>query len=102
MTGFSTGPGYDLASGWGTIFAPTFVPALVAQIDKMHGADRTSRQAHKLLLALDRKISASPRKAVAGQTVTISGNGFVPGRTPNGTTQQMASASSRHFLASSG
>jgi len=86
VTGFSTGPGYDLASGWGTIFAPTFVPALVAQIDKMHGADRTSRQAHKLLLALGRKISASPRKAVVGQTVTISGNGFIPGRTPNGTT----------------
>jgi hypothetical protein len=88
VTGFSTGPGYDLASGWGTIFAPTFVPALVGQIDKMHGADRTSRQAHKLLLALDRKISASPRKAVVGQTVTVTGNGFIPGSTPNGTTQE--------------
>jgi hypothetical protein len=85
VTGFATGPGYDLASGWGTISAPTFVPALVGQIDKMHGADRTSRQAHKALLALDRKISASPRKATVGQTVTISGNGFIPGSTPNGT-----------------
>ncbi|HEY3906510.1 MAG TPA: S8 family serine peptidase [Streptosporangiaceae bacterium] len=85
VTGFATGPGYDIASGWGTIFAPTFVPALVKQIDNMHGPLRTSRQAHKLLLALNRNISASPRKATVGQTVTISGNGFIPGRTPNGT-----------------
>jgi len=85
VTGFATGPGYDIASGWGTIYAPNFVPALVNQIDSMHGPDRTSRQAHHLLLALDRNISASPRKAVVGQTVTISGNGFIPGRTPNGT-----------------
>ncbi len=87
VTGFATGPGYDIASGWGTIWAPTFVPALVGQIDSMHGALRTSRQAHHLLLALDRNISASPRKATPGQMVTISGNGFIPGRTPNGTTQ---------------
>jgi subtilase family serine protease len=28
VTGFTAGPGYDLASGWGTIDAATFVPAL--------------------------------------------------------------------------
>jgi subtilase family serine protease len=28
VTGFSAGPGYDLASGWGTIDAAKFVPAL--------------------------------------------------------------------------
>jgi subtilase family serine protease len=28
ITGFAAGPGYDLASGVGTIFAPDFVPAL--------------------------------------------------------------------------
>ncbi len=86
VTGFATGPGYDLASGWGTIWAPTFVPALVGQIDSMHGADRTSRQAHHALLALQRKITASPRKATVGQMVTVTGAGFIPGNTPNGTT----------------
>ena len=86
VTGFATGTGYDLASGWGTINAPVFVPALVQQIDSMHGADRTSRQAHRLLLALQRGITVSPRKPfAAGQTVTITGNGFIPGSTPNGT-----------------
>ena len=28
VTGFNAGPGYDLASGWGTINAARFVPAL--------------------------------------------------------------------------
>jgi subtilase family serine protease len=28
VTGFPAGPGYDLSSGWGTIDAATFVPAL--------------------------------------------------------------------------
>ncbi len=28
VTGYTAGPGYDLASGWGTINAATFVPAL--------------------------------------------------------------------------
>jgi len=28
VTGFTASPGYDLASGWGTIDAAKFVPAL--------------------------------------------------------------------------
>ena len=28
VIGFSAGPGYDLASGWGTINAAKFIPAL--------------------------------------------------------------------------
>ena len=37
VTGFSTAAGYDIASGWGTIYAPASAPALVAQIDRQHG-----------------------------------------------------------------
>jgi Subtilase family len=85
VTGFATGTGYDIASGWGTIYAPNFVPALVAQLDSVPGTDKPSRQAHHLLLGLDRAISASPRKATVGQTVTITGQGFIPGSSPNGT-----------------
>ena len=86
VTGFATGTGYDIASGWGTIYAPNFVPALVAQLDSVPGAAKPSRQAHHLLLALERAGSASPRKPLPGQTVTVTGTGFIPGRTPNGTT----------------
>ena len=40
VTGFRAGPGYDLDTGWGTIDAAKFVPALVKQID--HRGHRSS------------------------------------------------------------
>jgi hypothetical protein len=86
VTGFSTATGYDLASGWGTIYAPNFVPALVGQIDRQHGPAQPSRQAQAELNQLRARISTSARVVASGQTVTITGNGFIPGRTPNGTT----------------
>jgi hypothetical protein len=86
VTGFSTGPGYDIASGWGTIYAPNFVPALVRQIDRQHGPFQPSRQAQDALNQLQANISTSARKVANGQTVTITGRGFIPGSTPNGTT----------------
>jgi hypothetical protein len=86
VTGFSTGPGYDIASGWGTIYAPNFVPALVAQIDSQHGPGQPSRQAQDELNQLRANISTSAGQVASGQAVTITGHGFIPGRTPNGTT----------------
>jgi Subtilase family len=86
VTGFSTGPGYDIASGWGTIYAPNFVPALVAQIDSQHGPGQPSRRAQDALDQLEASISTSADQVPTGQTVTITGNGFIPGSTPNGTT----------------
>jgi hypothetical protein len=86
VTGYSTGPGYDIASGWGTIYAPAFVPALVRQIDRQHGPFQPSRQAGDLLRQLESNIQVSARSVASGQTVTVTGNGFIPGSTPNGTT----------------
>jgi Subtilase family len=86
VTGFSTATGYDIASGWGTIYAPAFVPALVAQIDRQHGPGQPSRQAQDALNRLRANISASAARVASGQTVTITGHGFIPGRSPNGTT----------------
>jgi hypothetical protein len=86
VTGYSTGPGYDIASGWGTIYAPDFVPALVAQIDRQHGPGQPSRQARHALNRLQSNISESAGEVVSGQTVTVTGHGFIPGRSPNGTT----------------
>ncbi len=86
VTGFSTATGYDIASGWGTIFAPAFVPALAEQIDRQHGPDQPSRQAFDALSRLQANISASADKVASGQTVTITGTGFMPGSSPNGTT----------------
>jgi hypothetical protein len=86
VTGYSTGPGYDIASGWGTIYAPAFVPALVRQIDRQHGPFRPSLLAQDALNRLRSSISESAFKVASGRTVTVTGNGFIPGRTPNGTT----------------
>jgi hypothetical protein len=86
VTGYSTGPGYDIASGWGTIYAPAFVPALVRQIDRQHGWNDPSRRAQQDLNRLEGKVSSSAYHVASGQTVTITGRGFIPGSTPNGTT----------------
>jgi hypothetical protein len=86
VTGYSTGPGYDIASGWGTIYAPAFVPALIRQINGQHGPLQPSRVAQDALNRLQSNISESANKVAGGQTVTVTGRGFIPGRTPNGTT----------------
>ena len=86
VTGFSTATGYDLASGWGTIYAPDFVPALVAQINGQHGPDQPSRLAQDELDQLQANISTSAGQVATGQTVTVTGKGFIAGSTPNGTT----------------
>jgi type II secretory pathway pseudopilin PulG len=84
VTGFPTGTGYDLASGWGTIFAPAFVPALVAQVNRQHGLP--ALQARLQLGQLQARIRASAARVASGQTVTVTGTGFIPGSSPNGTT----------------
>jgi hypothetical protein len=86
VTGFSTATGYDIASGWGTIYAPAFVPSLVAQIDRQHGPFQPGRQASELLNRLQANIRTSAARVASGKTITITGNGFIPGRSPNGTT----------------
>lgn len=85
VTGFPTSAGYDIASGWGTIFAPDFVPALVKQIDSQHGPDQPSQQARAALNQLQGDIGAPAHEVTRGQAVTVTGNGFIPGRSPNGT-----------------
>jgi hypothetical protein len=85
VTGFSTATGYDIASAWGTISAPAFVPALVAQVNHQHGLARPSVQARQDLARLDGAISASARIVAIGKSVTVTGKGFIPGRSPNGT-----------------
>ncbi len=86
VTGYATGPGYSIAAGWGTIYAPAFVPALVRQINRQHGALQPSRMAQRELNRLESNISESAYNVASGQTVTVTGHGYIPGRTPNGTT----------------
>ena len=61
------------------------MPALVGQINRQFGPFQPGRQAQAELNQLRAHISTSARIVATGKTVTITGNGFIPGRTPNGT-----------------
>jgi hypothetical protein len=87
VPGFATAAGYDIASGWGTIYAPDFVPALVNQIDTDNQTGVAPFvAARQELKKLSGAISVSAGQVAQGQSVTVTGAGFVPGRSPNGTT----------------
>lgn len=79
VPGFSAKRGFDVASGWGTLFAPRFVPALVAATKADHGETAARRQARAQLNALERAVQLS-RKSVGshGKSYLLAG-GFLPG-----------------------
>jgi subtilase family serine protease len=55
VPGFTAGRGFDVASGWGTVYAPRFVPSLVAAT-KQTAQERAARgQARDELTRLERR-----------------------------------------------
>ncbi len=80
VKGYSTGPGYSIAAGWGTIWAPAFVPALVKAVDT-----RPAQAAAAQLSGLQHRLSLSAHSLPEGNELTATGNGFIPGASPNGT-----------------
>ncbi len=82
LAGFTVGTGaFNIADGWGTIWAPTFVPALARTVDR--------QPAFLARLELDRlQWNTQTAPATAG-TVAVSGHGFVPGRMPNGSSMKI-------------
>jgi hypothetical protein len=76
VPGFAAGPGFDVASGWGTVYAPTFVPGLVAAT-RAAGEDLTARQqAQAELTGLERSsIQLTP--VSTGNRYLLAG-GFLP------------------------
>ena len=78
VPGFTAGPGFDVASGWGTIDASKFVPALVAA-SQGFSMDRIARQeASRELSRLEHSIRLSAGIIPAGGTSSVSGTGFLP------------------------
>lgn len=70
--GFAAGPGFDVASGWGTIDASRFVPELVAAIRAQNGT--LSHQAADALTRLQHSISLTGN---GGSTYVLAA-GFLP------------------------
>ena len=75
VRGFTAAPGFDVASGWGTVDASTFVPALVAAT-RASGLTRSARnEAGRELSGLEHAIRLSPG---SGGTTSVSSTGFLP------------------------
>jgi subtilase family serine protease len=75
VQGFTAAPGFDVASGWGTVNASTFVPALVAAT-RASGLARSARnEASRELRRLEHSIRLS---AGSGGTIPVSSTGFLP------------------------
>ena len=79
VPGFTAGPGFDVASGWGTIDASKFVPALVSATQEF-GLDVVAQhQAGRELSQLEQSIVLSADNIPAGGTSSVSDTGFLPG-----------------------
>ncbi|HEY2240822.1 MAG TPA: S53 family peptidase [Streptosporangiaceae bacterium] len=77
VPGFSAAKGFDVATGWGTINAATFVPSLVAAT-RANGQDAATRhQAASALAQLEHGIQLSATGA-GGSEYLLAG-GFLPG-----------------------
>ncbi|MGD0241190.1 MAG: hypothetical protein ABSB59_12805 [Streptosporangiaceae bacterium] len=77
VQGFTAARGFDVASGWGTVDASKFVPALVAA--QATGLDRSAqRQAAGDLSRLEHSTGLSNGNIPTGGTSLVSGSGFLP------------------------
>jgi subtilase family serine protease len=79
VQGFTAAPGFDVASGWGTVDASTFVQALVAAT-RASGLARSARnEASRELSRLEHSIRLSSPNIGPGGTSTVTDGGFLPG-----------------------
>jgi subtilase family serine protease len=79
VQGFTAGPGFDVASGWGTIDASKFVPALVLASQTSGLTEQARHEASRELSDLEHSTALSADNIPAGATSTMSGGGFLPG-----------------------
>ncbi|HTJ67469.1 MAG TPA: hypothetical protein VL551_08085 [Actinospica sp.] len=77
--GFSARAGFDEATGWGTLDAALFVPALVAAVRAQHGPDAPSARAAAALSNLEHGARLTPAGVQSGATTQLSASGFLPG-----------------------
>jgi subtilase family serine protease len=79
VPGFAAGPGFDVASGWGTLYAPEFVPSLVSATQSLAEEAAARRSAQAQLSDLETKsISLAPRVVASGSTTYMAASGFLP------------------------
>lgn len=79
VLGFAAAKGFDVASGWGTVLASTFAPALV-KATAAAGQDATVRaQASAALTKLEHRVELSSAVVSASGMTKLSAQGFLAG-----------------------
>ena len=79
VQGFTAGPGFDVATGWGAVYAPKFVPSLVRATAELGGEAAIKAQAATQLNTLEHHaITLAP---VPGDNTYLEAGGFLPGHT---------------------
>jgi hypothetical protein len=78
VRGFSAHKGFDVASGWGTVYAPKFVTALVAATRAAHQELAVRRTAGRSLSVLRRAIRISRHGSGAAAADEVEASGFIP------------------------
>jgi subtilase family serine protease len=78
VQGFTASKGFDVATGWGTIFAPTFVPALAAAVRANHENAAVRAQAQAQLTGLEHSSTLSVTDIPKGGYSYLFGTGFLP------------------------
>lgn len=78
IPGFTAAKGFDVASGWGTIDASRFVPALVAAVRAQWPGDSPSRQAAEALDRLRHSAQLTSTHVPSGGSTYLLASGFLP------------------------
>ena len=79
VPGYTAATGFDIASGWGTISAPAFVPSLVAATQAANEDETVRQEAASQLKALETGIDLSSTDIPSNGSSTLSAGNFLPG-----------------------
>jgi subtilase family serine protease len=79
VPGFKAARGFDVASGWGTIRANTFAPALASATQAAHQDAAVRAQAEAALVRLEHEEQLSSSSVGPGDTTVLTAQGFLPG-----------------------
>jgi hypothetical protein len=79
VRGFTAARGFDVASGWGTVRASTFAPALARATQAARQDAAVRAQAWAALTRLEHREQFSTSHVGRGGTTLLTGQGFLPG-----------------------
>jgi hypothetical protein len=79
VPGFTAARGFDVASGWGTVRASTFAPALASATQAGHQDAAVRAEAAAALTALEHQERLSTSYVEPDGVTVLAGQGFLPG-----------------------